>query len=57
MVDKILELPQPSRISIFSPIVRGRKGEYKKEILGLKKRGFSKIKLMVKFLIPMIHQI
>ena len=45
MVDKILELPQPSRISIFSPIVRGRKGEYKKEILGLKKRGFSKIKI------------
>ena len=45
MVDKILGLPQPSRISIFSPIVRGRKGEYKKEILGLKKRGFSKIKI------------
>ena len=45
MVDKILDLPKPSRIFIYSPIVRGRKGEYKKEILSLKKRGFSKIKI------------
>jgi excinuclease ABC subunit A len=45
MVDKIMDLPKPSRISIYSPIVRGRKGEYKKEILSLKKRGFSKIKI------------
>ena len=45
MVDRILELPKPSRISIFSPIVRGRKGEYKKEIISLKKRGFLKIKI------------
>ena len=45
MVDKIMDLPRPSRISIYSPIVRGRKGEYKKEILSLKKRGFAKIKI------------
>jgi excinuclease ABC subunit A len=45
MVDKIIDLPKPSRISIYSPIVRGRKGEYKKEILSLKKRGFAKIKI------------
>ena len=45
IVDKILDLPKPSRIFIYSPIVRGRKGEYKKEILSLKKRGFSKIKI------------
>ena len=45
MVDKILHLPKPSRIFIYSPIVRGRKGEYKKEILSLKKRGFAKIKI------------
>ena len=45
MVDKILDLPKPSRISIYSPIVRGRKGEYKKEILSLKKRGYTKIKI------------
>lgn len=45
MVDKIMDLPKPSRILIYSPIVRGRKGEYKKEILSLKKRGFTKIKI------------
>ena len=45
MVDKIMDLPKPSRISIYSPILRGRKGEYKKEILSLKKRGFAKIKI------------
>ena len=45
MVDKILSLPAPSRVSIYSPIVRGRKGEYKKEILSLKKRGFTSVKI------------
>ena len=45
IVDKILNLPKPSRITLFSPIVRGRKGEYKKEILGLKKQGFEKIRI------------
>ena len=45
MVDKILSLPTPSRVSIYSPIVRGRKGEYKKEILSLKKRGFTSVKI------------
>ena len=45
IVDKILDLPQPSRITVFSPIVRGRKGEYKKEIQGLKKQGYEKIRI------------
>jgi excinuclease ABC subunit A len=45
MVDKILEIPQKSTIYLLSPIVRGRKGEYKKEILNYKKRGFQKIKV------------
>ena len=44
MVDKIKKLPKNSTIYLLSPIVRGRKGEYKKEILNFKKRGFSKIK-------------
>ena len=34
----------------LAPIVRGRKGEYKKEILNYKKRGFSKIKVDGKYL-------
>jgi len=45
MVDKILEIPRKSTIYLLSPIVRGRKGEYKKEILNYKKRGFQKIKV------------
>jgi len=45
MVDKISELPKKNTIYLYSPIVRGRKGEYKKEILNLKKRGFRKIKI------------
>ena len=45
MVDKIKEIPKKSTIFIYSPIVRGRKGEYKREIQGFKKRGFRKIKV------------
>ena len=45
MVDKIKELPKKSTIYLFSPVVRGRKGEYKKEIQGYKKRAFRKIKI------------
>jgi len=45
MVDKIKKLPKDSTIYLLAPIVRGRKGEYKKEILNYKKRGFRKIKI------------
>ena len=45
MVDKIKELPKKSTIYLYSPVVRGRKGEYKKDILGYKRRGFRKIKI------------
>ena len=45
MVDKIKEIPKKSTIYLYSPVVRGRKGEYKKDILGYKKRGFRKIKI------------
>ena len=50
MVDKIKKLPKNNTIFILAPIVRGRKGEYKKEILNLKKRGFTKIKVDGKYL-------
>ncbi len=45
IVDKIKELPKKSTIYLYAPIVRGRKGEYKKEILSYKKRGFRKLKI------------
>jgi excinuclease ABC subunit A len=50
MVDKIKNLPKSSTIYLLAPIVRGRKGEYKKEILNYKKRGFSKLKVDGKYL-------
>ena len=49
MVDKIKSLPKNSTIYLLSPIVRGRKGEYKKEILNFKKRGFQRIKVDGKY--------
>lgn len=45
MVDKVLELPEKSRIYILAPIARGRKGEYKKELLDLQKKGFTRAKI------------
>ena len=49
IVDKIKSLPKNSTIYLLSPIVRGRKGEYKKEILNYKKRGYQKIKVDGKY--------
>jgi len=45
IVDKIKDLPKRSTIYLYAPVVRGRKGEYKKDILNYKKRGFRKIKI------------
>tara|TARA_Y100000590_G_scaffold458433_1_gene613141 strand:+ start:712 stop:3564 length:2853 start_codon:yes stop_codon:yes gene_type:complete len=45
ITDLIKKLPKKSTIYIYSPVVRGRKGEYKKDILNYKKRGFRKIKV------------
>ena len=50
MVDKIKNLPKNNTIYLLAPVVRGRKGEYKKEILNYKKRGFSKLKVDGKYL-------
>ena len=49
MVDKIKLLPKSSTMYLLAPIVRGRKGEYKKEVLSYKKRGFQKIKVDGKY--------
>ncbi len=45
IVDLVKKLPKKSTIYIYAPIVRGRKGEYKKDILSYKRRGFRKIKI------------
>jgi len=49
MVDRVKALPKSNTIYLLAPIVRGRKGEYKKEILNFKKRGFQKIKVDGKY--------
>lgn len=45
MVDKILELPKKSKIYLLAPIVRGQKGEYRKEMMSARKQGFQRIKI------------
>ncbi|SFJ20482.1 excinuclease ABC subunit UvrA [Aerobium aerolatum] len=45
MVDRVLELEEGTRLYITAPIVRGRKGEYKKELAELQKKGFQRVKV------------
>ena len=45
MVEKILEMPEKTKIYLLAPIVRGEKGEYKKEIANVRKQGFGRIKI------------
>ncbi|AIL13072.1 excinuclease ABC subunit A [Candidatus Paracaedimonas acanthamoebae] len=45
MVDRLLSCPEGSRWLLLAPIVRGRKGEYKKEIAEMQKRGFQRVKI------------
>jgi len=45
MVDAILSLPTGSKIHILAPIVRGRKGEYRKELLAARKAGFVRVRI------------
>jgi len=45
MVDLILAMPDASRLMILAPVVRGRKGEYKKELAGFLQKGFSRVRV------------
>jgi excinuclease ABC subunit A len=45
MVDAALALPGGSRILVLAPVVRGRKGEYRKELAALKKQGFLRVRV------------
>ena len=45
MVDKILSLPAGTKIMLVAPMVRQRKGEFKKELDGLLKQGFQRVKI------------
>ena len=43
--DRVMALPEGSKILINAPVVRGRKGEYVKELNGFKKSGFGRVKI------------
>ncbi|MBS7695694.1 MULTISPECIES: excinuclease ABC subunit UvrA [unclassified Chelatococcus] len=45
MVDRILALPEKTRLYLLAPVVRGRKGEYRKELADFMKRGFQRVKI------------
>jgi excinuclease ABC subunit A len=45
MVDRIMALPEGTRLLLLAPVVRGRKGEYRKELAELMKRGFQRVKV------------
>ena len=45
MVDRVLALPERARLYLLAPVVRGRKGEYRKEIADYMKRGFQRLKI------------
>ncbi len=45
MVDRVMEMAEGTRLYLLAPIVRGRKGEYRKELADLQKRGFQRVKI------------
>jgi excinuclease ABC subunit A len=45
MVDRVLALEEGTRLYLLAPIVRGRKGEYRKELAELQKKGFQRVKV------------
>jgi len=49
MVDRVLTLPEGTRLYLLAPVVRGRKGEYKKELAEYLKKGFQRVKIDGKF--------
>src|SRR5882762_9219634 len=45
MVDRVMALPEGTRLYLLAPVVRGRKGEYRKEIADFLKRGYQRLKI------------
>jgi excinuclease ABC subunit A len=45
IADMVLLYPQDARINVLAPLVRGRKGEFKKELAGLRQRGYTKVRV------------
>jgi len=45
MVDRIVAMPEGARLLLLAPVVRGRKGEYRKELEEYRKRGFQRVRV------------
>ena len=45
MVDRVMAMPEGTRLLLLAPVVRDRKGEYRKEIAELQRRGFTRVKV------------
>jgi excinuclease ABC subunit A len=45
IVDYLMNLPKETRVILFAPIVRGKKGEYRKELEGLRREGFVRVRI------------
>jgi excinuclease ABC subunit A len=45
MTDRVMALPEGTRLYLLAPVIRGRKGEYRKEIAEFMKRGFQRLKI------------
>ena len=45
MVDRVMALPDKTRLYLLAPIIRGRKGEYRREFADLQKKGFQRVKV------------
>ncbi len=45
MVDRVLAMPEATRLLLLAPVVRGRKGEYRKELAELSRKGFTRAKV------------
>jgi len=45
MADRVMALPEGTKLYLLAPVIRGRKGEYRKEIAEFMKRGFQRLKI------------
>ncbi|TMJ56573.1 MAG: excinuclease ABC subunit UvrA, partial [Alphaproteobacteria bacterium] len=49
MVDRVMAMPEGTRLYLLAPVVRGRKGEYRKELAEFMKKGYQRVKIDGKF--------
>ncbi|PKP64445.1 MAG: excinuclease ABC subunit A [Alphaproteobacteria bacterium HGW-Alphaproteobacteria-7] len=45
MVDRVMQLPEGTRLYLLAPVVRGRKGEYRKELAEWQRSGFTRVRI------------